>query len=77
MRQKKLLAYSLGLVLSNKYLDVIVGCLKFKIFNEQAEVLFYKIKNPNKTSTFLLNILGYRHCMMSSKYLFGRAKSNI
>ena len=29
----------------------------------------------NKTLTFSLNILGSRHCMLSSKYLFDRAKS--
>ena len=36
--------YSLNLVLSNKYMEVIIQCLLSKIFNEKIEVLFYKIK---------------------------------
>ena len=44
MKQKKLLTHSLELVLSNKYLKVIIECLEPKIFNEKVEILFYKIK---------------------------------
>ena len=35
----------MDLVLSNKYLKVIIQSLNPKILNEKAEVLFYKIKN--------------------------------
>ena len=63
----------MGLVLSNKYLEVIKQFLKHKKLNEKAEVLFYKIK-LNKTSTFSLNIFCSRECMMTSEYLFDRTK---
>ena len=53
----------------NKHLEAIIQCLESKIFNEKVEGLFYKIKMiKNKTLTFSLNILGSRHCMLSSKY---------
>ena len=51
---------------------------EFEILNEKVEVLFYKIeKKSNKTSIFSLNILGYRHYMMTSYYLFDRTKSGL
>ena len=40
MNQKKLHANRLDVVLSNKYLEVIVRCLELKLFNEKDEVLF-------------------------------------
>ena len=36
----KSLAYSLGLALSNKYLEIIMQSLEPKIFNEKVENLF-------------------------------------
>ena len=42
---KILTTYSLDLILSSKYLQVIIEYLEPKIFKEQVEVLFYKIKN--------------------------------
>ena len=47
MRQIKILPYSLDLVLSNKYLEVIIQSLEPKILNEKAEVLFYYEFNMN------------------------------
>ena len=44
MNQKKIHAYSLDVILSNKYLQVIVRCLELKLFNDKDEVLFYKAK---------------------------------
>ena len=41
---KILTTYSLDLILSSKYLQVIIEYLEPKIFKEQVEVLFYKIK---------------------------------
>ena len=49
MNQKKIHSYSLDVVLSNKYLEVIIRCLELKLFNEKVEVLVYKIKKSNKT----------------------------
>ena len=43
MKQIKILSCILDLALSNNYLKVIINCLKPKIFNEKAEVLFNKI----------------------------------
>ena len=50
--------YSLGLALSNKYLEMIIQCQKPEVFSKKVRVLFYKIKkNPNKTSSLSLNTL--------------------
>ena len=54
------------MALSNKYLEVIIKSLESKIFNEKVEVLFYKIKKSNKTSTFSVNIFDSIDCMMTS-----------
>ena len=40
MRGRRIFTYILNLALSNKYLKVIVQCLKPKILNEKVEVLF-------------------------------------
>ena len=75
IRHIKILTNSVNIVLSNKFLEAIIRSLESKIFNEKAEGLFYKIKRiKNKTLTFLLNILDSRICMLTSKYLFDRAK---
>ena len=60
--------------LSIEYLQVALQCWEPKVFNVKVEVLFYIIKNLNKTSTFSLNILGSKDCMMISKYLFDKSK---
>ena len=55
MKQIKMPLKSLDLVLSKKYLEMIIQCLEPKILNEKVEVLFgFFLKN--KTSTFSLNI---------------------
>ena len=74
----KCVSYSLGLALSNKYLEMAMPCLEPKIFNEKVEVffgifLFYRLK-PQLSR---LNIFGSRHCMTISKYLFDRANSRL
>ena len=76
-RRRKMFTYSPGFVLSNKYFEVILQCKEPKIFNEKVEVLLYEIKKSNKTSTFSVNILGSRHKMMTSKYLFDRKKPGL
>ena len=73
----KSLIYSLEFALSNKYFEIIIQCLEPKIFNVIVEVLFGFIIWYNKTSTFLLNILGSRNFIMTYKYLFERTKSRI
>ena len=73
----KSLTYSLDLILLNKYLEVFIQCLEIEIFIVKSEFSFYKIKNPNKTSTFPINISSSRHCMTTSKYLFDRTKSRL
>ena len=71
----KVLTNSVNIVLSNKYLEAIIQSLESKIFNEKVEDLLYEIKMiKNKTLTFSLNILGSRHCMLTSKYSFDRKK---
>ena len=75
MKQIKVLTYNLDFALSNKYLEVIIKSLEPKISNEKVEVSFYKTKKTNKTSTFSFNILGSKNFMITSKYLFDRAKS--
>ena len=45
------------------------------IFYMKVDGIFNKIKKPNKTPTFYLNILGSRNGTATSKYLFDRAKS--
>ena len=77
MRRIKKFTYCPDSTLSNKYLKVIIQCLERKIFNEKVQVLFFKIKKSNITSVFLLNILGSIYCMMTSKCLFNRAKSEL
>ena len=75
-RQKKKITYTPDMALSNKYFKVIIQYLESTIFTYKVEVLFYKIqKKLNKTSTFSVSILDSRHCMMTLKYLFDRAKS--
>ena len=74
MKQINILTFSLDFALSNTYFKVIIQSQEPKIFNEKVEVLFYKIKKSNKISTFSSNILGSRDCMMTTKYLFDRAK---
>ena len=61
--------------LSINYLKFITQCLEPKIFNDKVEGLLHKIEEANKTSTFSLNILGFRPCVMTFKYLFDRTKS--
>ena len=39
-----ILTHSLDVDLPNQYLEVIIGCLELKLFNEKIEVLFCKIK---------------------------------
>ena len=68
-----ILSYCLDYVLSNKYLKVIMELLKPNILSEKVAGLFYEIKKSNKTSIFLLNILGSRNSMMTFKYLLYRA----
>ena len=48
MKQIKITTYSPNLVLSNKYLKVIIPYLEHTIFDEKVGVLFYKIKKSNK-----------------------------
>ena len=40
MKQIKIFTFTMDFALSNKYLEVIMHCLKPKIFNEKVEVLF-------------------------------------
>ena len=40
MKQKEIITYNLGFVLSNIYLEVIILCLEPNILNEKVEVLF-------------------------------------
>ena len=40
MKQIKVFTYSLDLVLSNKYLEVVIQCLELEIFNEKVMVSF-------------------------------------
>ena len=77
MKQNKILTYSMGLALSNRYLEVIIQCLEPKILNEKVAVLFdfLFILYSNITSTFSLNISGSSHRMMTDKNLFDRVKS--
>ena len=67
MKQIRIFAYSLDLVLSNKYIQVTIQCLEPKVFNVKVEVLFYKIKKFEKTSTLSLNIFGSRDFMSTWK----------
>ena len=64
MNRKKIHAYSLDVVLSNKYWEVIIRCLELKLYNDKDEVLF-------DDSGQLLKI------MITSKYLFDRATSRL
>ena len=75
MKQIKMLTYILDFFLSNKYLKAIKNCLEPIIFNAKGDVSFIFL--PNKTSTFSLNILGYRHVMITFQYLFDRRKSRL
>ena len=52
-----ILTYGLDLALINRYLEMIIKCLKPKLFNEIVEVLSYKILMSNETSIFSLNFL--------------------
>ena len=45
MRRINKLNLSMDLVLSNKYLEVIIQSLNPKILNVKADILFYKIQN--------------------------------
>ena len=63
-------------VLFKKYLEVIIACLGPKILTEKAKALFvFDFTKLNKTSTFSSNILDSRHSVITSKFLFDRAKS--
>ena len=65
MKQNKIIAYSLDFDLSNKYLEVIILCLKHKILNEKVEILlvFSNLQNKNSTFGSFLNESGKR-CFM-------------
>ena len=65
MKQIKILTYRMDLALSNKYLKVIIQCIEPIIFNDKVQVLFYKIKKSNKTSTLSLNILSSKHSIIT------------
>ena len=73
----KILTYSLDLVLSNEYLEVIMSYLELEIFNEKVAVLFDFFILKNKNYTFLINIPSSRNDMMTGKYLFDRTKSRL
>ena len=77
MKPIKIFTFSRDLALSNKYLKVTIQSLELKIFIEKVEVLFDFFIIQNKTSTFTLNILSYKDCMVNSKYFFDRAKSRL
>ena len=77
MKPIKIFTFSRDLALSNKYLKVTIQSLELKIFIEKVEVLFDFFIIQNKTSTFTLNILSYKDFMVTSKYLFDRAKSRL
>ena len=70
MKKIKILTYSIGFALSNKFLQ----SLEFMIFNEKIEVLFYKIKLSNLNETFSMSILGSRYGIMIFKYLFDQTR---
>ena len=57
----KLLTYTMDVIVSNKYLEVIIQCPEPKIFKEKIEFLFEFLILLNKTSASLLNILCSRH----------------
>ena len=42
---KNLLTYSRDFALPNKYLEIIIKCVKPKILDDKVEILFYKIEN--------------------------------
>ena len=78
MKQKTILSYSLDLILSNKYLEVVIQCLEPKILNKKVDILFFFFFYlKNKISTLSLSILGFTHSMIVFKYLFGRANSQL
>ena len=64
MRRIKILTYSLDLALTIN-IDKLSQSLEIKIFNEKVEILFDFFILKSKTTTFSLNILGSRDCMMT------------
>ena len=58
-----------------KKIKIITYSLDLALLNKYFELFIHK--KSNKTSTFTFQILGFRHFMMISKYLFDRAKSRL
>ena len=67
MRQIKIFTSGLDCQI-NRYFEVIIQCLEPKILYEKVMVLFSKIKNSNKISTFSLNILVYSNKFLMKKF---------